>query len=540
MIYPDIWELLDIYEKIEKQDRMDVVMNKRVILMLVFAVLISLIGCGKNNDEAEGTTEGIKHSTEISVACKSNLIFNKYDVVIYIDDKIIATLDHGKTSDNIIDLTEGQHSFRVEKEDEPDVDGSESFEITEDVVLSCKVTCESDQVVIEDFEVKPVTPENEKKDKAGFDEKYNTTYDFYGLRFSIPSYYGNPNEEKSTDTKKIFTTGFQKEDAVILLQYLEGQDVTSDQLESNATDIIESFLSNQEDSKLLDYSMKKVADYDSLYFTYTQTFSDYNFECSGVLIPDGIGNVYGILFGQSDNTEFDYFPDFEKVLTTVEVINGYEESSDTTDLISESTTETVSTTEETTEAPATTEQKSSLNNDVDEEEMYKDGYLVAKYSERSISGGDSEDVYLKGRILEASNSKLVVKKGEHKWTVEFSTSCDLSGYVGSKCEVYGSNIPGISSRYDTPLIEVRKDKYHIVFLKDGKELYPEDYDSCQQFPQIYGSNENSGGSSMTVWIPTDGGTKYHSYSGCSGMENPKEVTEEEAISEGFSQCGKCW
>ena len=47
-------------------------------------------------------------------------------------------------------------------------------------------------------------------------------------------------------------------------------------------------------------------------------------------------------------------------------------------------------------------------------------------------------------------------------------------------------------------------------------------------------------SEMTVWIPTNGGTKYHSKSSCSSMKNPIQVTVSEAIAMGFGQCGRCW
>lgn len=47
-------------------------------------------------------------------------------------------------------------------------------------------------------------------------------------------------------------------------------------------------------------------------------------------------------------------------------------------------------------------------------------------------------------------------------------------------------------------------------------------------------------SEMTVWIPTNGGTKYHSKSSCSSMKNPIQVTVSEAIATGFGQCGRCW
>ncbi len=44
----------------------------------------------------------------------------------------------------------------------------------------------------------------------------------------------------------------------------------------------------------------------------------------------------------------------------------------------------------------------------------------------------------------------------------------------------------------------------------------------------------------TVWIPTKGGTKYHSNSGCSNMISPKKVTKTEAKDLGFGPCGRCY
>lgn len=42
-----------------------------------------------------------------------------------------------------------------------------------------------------------------------------------------------------------------------------------------------------------------------------------------------------------------------------------------------------------------------------------------------------------------------------------------------------------------------------------------------------------------VWVPTKGGKKYHSYSTCSGMEGPMQVTVEHATSLGFTACKRC-
>lgn len=45
---------------------------------------------------------------------------------------------------------------------------------------------------------------------------------------------------------------------------------------------------------------------------------------------------------------------------------------------------------------------------------------------------------------------------------------------------------------------------------------------------------------VMVWIPTHGGTKYHSKASCSGMDDPERVTLEEAQALGFTPCGRCY
>lgn len=45
---------------------------------------------------------------------------------------------------------------------------------------------------------------------------------------------------------------------------------------------------------------------------------------------------------------------------------------------------------------------------------------------------------------------------------------------------------------------------------------------------------------IMVWVPTHGGTKYHSKSTCSNMDDPEKVTLEEAKAMGFTPCGRCY
>ena len=53
------------------------------------------------------------------------------------------------------------------------------------------------------------------------------------------------------------------------------------------------------------------------------------------------------------------------------------------------------------------------------------------------------------------------------------------------------------------------------------------------------SQNNNSNSSTMVWIPQSG-AKYHSYSSCSGMKNPTEVTLEKAESLGYEPCKRCY
>ena len=42
-----------------------------------------------------------------------------------------------------------------------------------------------------------------------------------------------------------------------------------------------------------------------------------------------------------------------------------------------------------------------------------------------------------------------------------------------------------------------------------------------------------------VWIPVNGGTKYHTNAGCSNMKDPIQVPLEQAVANGFEPCKRC-
>ena len=80
---------------------------------------------------------------------------------------------------------------------------------------------------------------------------------------------------------------------------------------------------------------------------------------------------------------------------------------------------------------------------------------------------------------------------------------------------------------------------------------PEESSEPQIPSEGSGGNSGSEGSNINVpdheedegdlvWVPLNGGTKYHSYAGCSNMENPMQVTIETAEANGYTPCKRCF
>lgn len=54
-----------------------------------------------------------------------------------------------------------------------------------------------------------------------------------------------------------------------------------------------------------------------------------------------------------------------------------------------------------------------------------------------------------------------------------------------------------------------------------------------------GKADPSDPDNIMVWIPTNGGTKYHSRSGCSNMKKPEYVPLSTALVSGYTACQRC-
>lgn len=245
-----------------------------------------------------------------------------------------------------------------------------------------------------------------------------------------------------------------------------------------------------------------------------------------------------IIVSSLDHSGFEVFRSewIQKKNEEASLNNTVEDSEETAEQVPEkdnNTDEVEKTKESETQRPAKKPDSGEITYD-------EDGYIIVTYANRGkLADMDRPNVHLSGTLVDANNICFTIKdEGGHTWTGESAGGHDFTEYIGAECDIYGFCTGGISSRYNTPLVDMAYKDSHISF-EDGQSYYPKDSELSDEFPR-WNFEDKRENSNVTVWIPTEGGTKYHSYEGCSGMENPEQVTESEAINRGFERCGKCW
>lgn len=156
------------------------------------------------------------------------------------------------------------------------------------------------------------------------------------------------------------------------------------------------------------------------------------------------------------------------------------------------------------------------------------GKLTKKYKVVKNSINKKSLKLYKGKTYKL---KLAYNKGKIKWT----SSNKKIATVSSKGKVTAKK-PGkcvITAKY------LGKKYTCKITVKKKKTKTP--VSTGQSSGASYGTQTQSPSYSSggTVWIPQSG-SKYHSYSGCSGMNGPSKVSRSEAESMGYAPCARCW
>ena len=84
----------------------------------------------------------------IYIEFRKNAFLSRYDVEVYMDDVLIATLPHGKDYDGTLMVSAGTHTLTFRKAGSRSVSGFCSIRVEGDSLFSCKIEARQDEVAV--------------------------------------------------------------------------------------------------------------------------------------------------------------------------------------------------------------------------------------------------------------------------------------------------------------------------------------------------------------------------------------------------------
>ena len=122
--------------------------KKCAVVLGMFGLVAIISGCGAQNNNQSNDNQAESYDIYVDVDFDSNILFNTYDVNVFIDEEEIGYIEHGEYYTYETSILEGTHSIRFCKSGDSSVYGEASFEITDDSTLKCSIAAEGDSVNI--------------------------------------------------------------------------------------------------------------------------------------------------------------------------------------------------------------------------------------------------------------------------------------------------------------------------------------------------------------------------------------------------------
>ncbi len=119
-----------------------------IAIVVIVTVAAIVLGANGSKKTSEPVQDAPSYPVHLSVDCSENLLFSRYDLAIYVDSEKVGTLDHGAEDSWDLTLDKGQHTLRVQKEDDSSVDGRKTFKVDQNEKVSCTVYPKHDQIEI--------------------------------------------------------------------------------------------------------------------------------------------------------------------------------------------------------------------------------------------------------------------------------------------------------------------------------------------------------------------------------------------------------
>ena len=120
-----------------------------------------------------------KYTAKIVIDFSGNLVFDKYDVSMFIDGEKQEDLPHGESTEREYRLKEGMHHISFQKDDDESIKGLTEIDVTSDVEASYRISCHGDYIDVEtqyiDYDI--VLEEGQIKIMNGEESYYGDFYE---------------------------------------------------------------------------------------------------------------------------------------------------------------------------------------------------------------------------------------------------------------------------------------------------------------------------------------------------------------------------
>lgn len=149
----------------------------KVLLVLMIAFLaMALSACSGSESNDSSITDTPTYKVSIHVECDGNLVFSRYDVLVYFDGAKLGELVHGDTADYFTDAVEGRHEVEFRSKDDSSISGSVTVEVNSDSEFSYSIHCTSSKVKIEELDTeKSDSSADDQTEEAAFSESSSSS-----------------------------------------------------------------------------------------------------------------------------------------------------------------------------------------------------------------------------------------------------------------------------------------------------------------------------------------------------------------------------
>ena len=125
-------------------------MKKIIEVLIIMFLIVCVTSCGSKDKGTEAEEpEVVKYKLNVEVECEKNILLDKYDVEVLVDDDKLGVVTHGETGNFSTELEAGDYTIKF-KEDGGEATGSVGISISGDTELKYIINCKSDEISIDE------------------------------------------------------------------------------------------------------------------------------------------------------------------------------------------------------------------------------------------------------------------------------------------------------------------------------------------------------------------------------------------------------